>query len=306
MLDTAKEGTTILIDSSASDAVQDGAHAADADVASVELRGLQPRCDGPKLHPFAHRRAKIKFVKRLSDPDHEGQGHVFQVDIARKTYALKIFNFYDDESDVEDLVGPDLDAIGLDLLHAHSDPFYNECRAFGKLIESNLNGRVAVRCYGYTTIPAELVHQIGYRFQVDDWIKDAEDHQYYQLPLHRQVFRATVKDLIPDDVQLTHMRVKRMRRDLLRIREQGVYPMDIKASNYRGALLVDLSSARTEPHFWLDMCSWWDYERTIDEDLVQFDKMVKEAGVKTSVIAFTKSYRSKLRPRDGVRKKYSK
>lgn len=93
MLDTAKEGTTILIDSSASDAVQDGAHAADADMASVELRGLQPRCDGPKLHPFAHRRAKIKFVKRLSDPDHEGQGHVFQVDIARKTYALKIVSF---------------------------------------------------------------------------------------------------------------------------------------------------------------------------------------------------------------------
>lgn len=58
--------------------------------ASVELEGLQPRCDGPKLHPFHNRRATIRYTKRLSDPNHDGEAHVFQVEIARKAYALKV------------------------------------------------------------------------------------------------------------------------------------------------------------------------------------------------------------------------
>ncbi|KAL8895057.1 MAG: hypothetical protein Q9207_008314 [Kuettlingeria erythrocarpa] len=277
----------------------------DADLASVELKGLQPRCDGPQLHPFPRRKAKIEFVKRLSDPDHQGQAHVFQFNIGRKAYALKIFKFSDDKFDIKDLTGPDLDAIGLDLLHAYNDPFYNECRAFGKLVESKTNGRIAVRCHGYTTIPAEVVHQVGIKFQIDEWMEDAEEQKNYELPLHRQLFRAIVKDLIQVNVPLTCIRVKRMRRDLLRIREQGIYPMDIKASTYKSGML-DLGSAITEPNFFFGMCPWWQLERLMDEDLVAFDKMVEKAGVKTWVRAFTKRYLRRLRPRDAARKKYPK
>ena len=35
-----------------------------------------------------------------------------------------------------------------------SDPFYNECRAYGRRIDSGVNGKVAVRCHGHLGIPA--------------------------------------------------------------------------------------------------------------------------------------------------------
>lgn len=60
------------------------------DVSSVDLDGLQPSCEGPKLSPFHKRKAAIKFIQRLSDAEHDGQAHVFEVSIARKSYALKI------------------------------------------------------------------------------------------------------------------------------------------------------------------------------------------------------------------------
>ena len=52
-------------------------------------------------------------------------------------------------------MGKKEESISDDLLQAHMDPFYNECRAYGRLEEANLNGKVAVRCHGYMTFPAE-------------------------------------------------------------------------------------------------------------------------------------------------------
>lgn len=198
-----------------------------------------------------------------------------------------------------------VEAVGLDVVHAHTDPFYNECRAYGRLIESGLNGSVAVRAHGYTTIPAQDVHELGEEFQVAEWIQDAEEHQYNDLPSNRQLFRVIVKDLIRDDVRLTHKILNKMRRDLLRMRAQGVYPMDIKLSNYKAGLLVDLSSAMTRPHFFLDTCRESRYERLMKKDLYAFDAMIEKAKVKTWVKANTEDYKEKLRPR-GRNMKYPK
>ena len=53
-------------------------------------RGLIPRIDGPKLDEFVHRDAIIEFRALLSDPDSEGQSHVFEVKIGSHIYALKV------------------------------------------------------------------------------------------------------------------------------------------------------------------------------------------------------------------------
>ena len=53
-------------------------------------KGLIPRTDGPKLGEFPHRNAGIRFRALLSDPDYEGQAHVFEVEIRSRIYALKI------------------------------------------------------------------------------------------------------------------------------------------------------------------------------------------------------------------------
>lgn len=210
-------------------------------------------------------------------------------------------------SDVDDILsGSDLETVGLDTLCDHSDPFFNECRAYGRLQESYLNGEIAVRAYGYTTIAAKEIHQLGKEFQVDDWKEDAEVHKYLDLPPERYLFRAIVKDFIRDDIQWTHKIIKRMKRDLLRIREQGIYPIDIRSRNYKGGLLVDFGLAMTTPHYYLDTCPDRQYDRVIEHDLYHFDLMIKEAGVKTWVTAYNQEYKKKLRPRDSTKVRYTK
>lgn len=56
----------------------------------LSSKELLPQCKGPKLHPFPHRHAKINFVRLISDPEAEGQSHVFEVSINSESYALKV------------------------------------------------------------------------------------------------------------------------------------------------------------------------------------------------------------------------
>ena len=59
------------------------------DMARLAGRPL-PDIKGPKLAPFALRKSHIKFKRLISDVDAEGHGHVFEVQIHSKAYALKI------------------------------------------------------------------------------------------------------------------------------------------------------------------------------------------------------------------------
>ena len=56
------------------------------------------------------------------------------------------FNYYNDEENLADLGKDETAFVSVDVVHAHMDPFFNECRAFGQLIEADLNGEIAVRC----------------------------------------------------------------------------------------------------------------------------------------------------------------
>ena len=49
-----------------------------------------PDCEGPKLPLFHHAKAPIRFRRLVSDLESEGHGHVFEVSINSKVYALKV------------------------------------------------------------------------------------------------------------------------------------------------------------------------------------------------------------------------
>ena len=49
-----------------------------------------PQRQGPKLHVFKDRTAKLDFVRLISDKDIEGHSHVFKVLIGAGVYALKM------------------------------------------------------------------------------------------------------------------------------------------------------------------------------------------------------------------------
>lgn len=236
-----------------------------------------------------------------------------QVSIRSKTYALKVvriaissivrtladamsdqFKFYDDMTDRSFLSSAEKKVISVDLLRAHMDPFYSECRAYGRLIDGGVNGKVAVRCYGYLTLPAELEEQLRRDFNVELWNRS----DYDKPASEREPFRAIVKDLIMEEVPWTEKVVKKMLRDLHRVRKLGVYVMDVQARNYRGGLLIDFSIAMTEPHYLFVIKPSHQVATNKRDDLLSFQEMIEEKGIVTWERAVRNwDYCEKLRPR---------
>lgn len=177
------------------------------------------------------------------------------------------------------------------------DPFFNECRAYGRLIKKNVNGKVAVRCHGYLMIPADREDELKERFGVTTW--NRPDEEDFVPASRREPFRAIVKDLVTEDVPLTAKTAKKMLRDLRRIRKLEVYNMDIQARNYKGELLVDFSVAMTKPHYLFVIKPAWRKEDYQYDDLRSFDHMLDEAGIVTLNRATpNRETLRKLRPRD--------
>ena len=168
--------------------------------------------------------------------------------------------------------------VSVDLVHCHMDPFFNECRSYGRLIEKKLNGEVAVRCYGYINLPAGREKELKQKSNVEDWDRPEDD---YDLPLRqRPPLRAILKDYLPYDVPLTKQSAAKMLRDLRRMRRAGVYPMDIRERNYKGGLLVDMSIAMVKPHYLFDIRPEWQVKDMLQmEDPKNFQIMINNAGI---------------------------
>ena len=159
------------------------------------------------------------------------------------------------------------------------DPFNNECRAFGKIIESNLNGKIAVRCYGYLAVSAEREEELEENFKIKAWDRPNEERP--KSASQRQPFRAIVKDLILENVSFTSKQVVKILRDLKKLRRLGVYPMDVQARNYVGGLLVDMSAAMTKPHYLFEIRPEWRVRKLKGADLRSYDIMIKDEEIAT-------------------------
>lgn len=166
-----------------------------------------------------------------------------------------------------------------------TDPFYAECRAYGCIEENQQNGLIAVRCYGHMTIPAEREDELADPpFETDEWNRPEKE---YDQPKHeRQPFRAIVKELVRCRKRLS--RVAQMRKDLLALHKIGVYVQDIRQENYINGKLVDFSKSWTAPHALLDskIRSQNLIDAEIRGDLLDFECMMEEAGIRTSSKAF--------------------
>lgn len=184
------------------------------------------------------------------------------------------------------MVGKEKDLVSDDLLHAHMDPFYNECRAYGRFAETHQDGKIAVRCYGHLSIPAEREDELERKFRIKDW--DRPDKEYAIPVAKREPFRAIVKELVREDEPLTQRAVKKMLKDLKKMRDLGVYPLDVRARNYKGGRLLDMSVAMTEPHYLFNIRPRWQIRSMKREDLLMFDKMISDEGISTWVRALPK------------------
>lgn len=219
------------------------------------------------------------------------------------TPGLLQFKFFGEDEDMPDLDEEEYRQVGSEILHAHMDPFYKECRAYGRLIETKLNGKTAAHCFGYIPVPAETEKVFNRDFKGLDWGRPSEE--YDKPPTERQPFRAILKEFVPEGGPLTDKVVKRILADLKKMRKQGVYPRDIAARNYKAGLLIDFDCALTEPHFLFQIRSKYMVDHYKEGCLFNFDQMIEDEGVKTWVRALPNDdYRDKLRPRNSKGRSY--
>ena len=175
------------------------------------------------------------------------------------------------------------------------DPFFNECRAFGRIIEAGLNGKIAVECHGYLAISPKLEGELQKKFNVSKWRRP--EHEYKEPFSKRQPFRAIVKALLPTGNPPIHSKnVRKALRDLKKMNKLGVYSLDIQVRNYVCGVLVDLGLAIAEEHYLFYISPPWRVRLYQKEDLEHFDGMVEELGINTWERALpNEAYLSKLR-----------
>ena len=164
---------------------------------------------------------------------------------------------------------------------------------------------MAVYCYGYITISADKEDQIEREFDVVDWDRPGEE---YDKPVsQRQPFRAIVKDLVLRDVPVSAKIADKMLTDLQRIRRTGVYPGDIVLRNYKAGLLIDLSTARTEPFYLFNLRPGRQTQILKDSDLYMWERIRKESKLNTRKRAVRdEEYCANLQPRRKVARKSKK
>ena len=181
----------------------------------------------------------------------------------------------------------------------HTDPFYAECRAYGRIREAQIQGalkrRIIIPCHGFLLLKDEdkqLLQERGVDLGIDNDLLQRKTGETGQV-------RAIVKDLAPLDPGVNATTLSGILRDIRWLKKLQVYNRDIRVENFRGGQLVDFGSAVTEPHCILSALDKIDPKDAIDarlEDLIMFDDMITEEGIKTKIRAMPDlSYCRKLR-----------
>lgn len=265
-----------------------------------------PQCEGPKLEQFLDAHLPVEFIQLLSDHETAAHSHVFEVKIGAGKYALKVvcrhrthhdslnskqFRFYDiaeDELGLSDneIKDPDL-AIQL-------DPFFAECRAFGRIKEQRRNGTLAIECLGYLYLPADREMEMNQRFRATDWDRPSEEYEVESS--HRKPFRAIVKRLILEPTTWNVVTARTILRNLRALNTSGVYVFDVRARNILGGQLVDFSASWTDPHVLFRTRAPGEIESRKERDLARFDVMMKDLQIRNAPRGLpNRQYTAKLR-----------
>ena len=134
------------------------------------------------------------------------------------------------------------------LFRHHFDPFFAECRAFGKSIEEGKDDLLAVRCHGHVYLSESLEKRIAENSGTWNWNRQVGFEGY---PL-----RGTLKDVIHlkspfGQVKSPSSRKKKiadMKRRLEQLNELRIFNKNIRECNYRDGRLFEFSLAINAPH----------------------------------------------------------
>ncbi|KAG7408256.1 hypothetical protein Forpe1208_v012343 [Fusarium oxysporum f. sp. rapae] len=243
-----------------------------------------PPCDGPTLNVFLHHESRIQWLERLDEDDDviSSQGYVFKARIGGREYAVKVFKFFNPMS-TEYFWGPMLgEDTSLDTAAYYTDPFYAECRAYGRIKEATkekiLKPEVAVLCHGFFFLKPQ--DQKALEDRGIDLGLGSVDLDYQKSTIGGLRARAIVKDLASSNSGITSTSIRKILSNVVSMNKAGIYNMDIRNDNFRDGRVVDFGSSWTEPHVLLDALS---HEAAVEArlaDRVMFDQMVKDEELK--------------------------
>ncbi|CAJ2502651.1 Uu.00g100450.m01.CDS01 [Anthostomella pinea] len=165
------------------------------------------------------------------------------------------------------------------------DPFYCECRAYGRLKETR-NENLAIKTYGYIIFDSDSDND---EF-VDTIISDGEPstqkafrgNDYHRFnPTHLRVTedvrpgRGIVKQLVQDKPEFRRSMIPQMMKDIESLHKLGIYVGgNIRADAYLDGKLIDFSRAWTVPHDRLDGEMGSPDDLTGFEDFEAFDHLI--------------------------------
>jgi hypothetical protein len=160
----------------------------------------------------------------------------------------------------------------------HTDPFYAECRAYGRIKEAQEKGllkrQIAVPCHGFLLLK-----------QSDKSVLETRGIDLGIGTRGATEVRAIVKDVAPEDTGVNAKTLGMILRDLRFLNKLKIYNRDVRAENFRGGKLVDFGSSWTEPHCILECFNRENARDARGEDLVMFDDMIEDEEIKTEVRA---------------------
>lgn len=184
----------------------------------------------------------------------------------------------------------------------YTDPFFAECRAYGRIEEASeklgIKDQLAVKCHGYIYLGEDdkrRLQKMGL-----DLRTDVLDENLLRALEGGGRVRAIVKDLALAQTSVNSKNVRAALDRVRKLNELKIYDRDIRAENFVGGKLVDFGSSWTEPHIILDALEPDDIEDSRLEDMVMFDDMIEEEGIKTKPklqAVPNVEYRKKLRGR---------
>ncbi|KAF4945631.1 hypothetical protein FSARC_14400 [Fusarium sarcochroum] len=243
-----------------------------------------PPCEGPKLNVFEHHKSPIQWLERLDEDEDvtSSQGYVFRALIRGREYAIKIFKFFDPMS-TEHFWGPALgEDTSLDTAAYYTDPFYAECRAYGRIREAKKKkdpkADIAVPCHGFFFLrpkDQEALENLDIDLGLDD-----VDLDYQRSTIGGLRARAIVKDVASSDSGVSSKTIRKILIKVISMNKAGIYNMDIRIDNFRDEKLVDFGSSWTEPHALLDSLSADAALESKIADRVMFEQMVEEEEIK--------------------------
>lgn len=207
---------------------------------------------------------------------------------------MREFKFYDPRTQSgywEPLLGEDAPLVEVGLF---SDPFYNECRAYGKMqdtvMASQRSSRIAVPCHGYMLLRQKdvgILRRRGVNL-------DITNRKYQEQTTERCQVRAIVKDLASSQSGVTKSTMPRIIRGVSYLNGRGIYNTDIRTDNFRDGRLVDFGSSWTEPHLFLDTMTGGERYDLCILDRLSLNLMCEEIGASKKYMTHAMRRRSQL------------